>query len=306
MNAVTHRLLERARFRLLEVGADPVAGAFVCPMCLRLQPEPNASLGHFPAQRVAGWMSRTELICRERNSFHGTAYEQAGIDLLNGDLRFTFSAPGTGKVTTKGKLRADDEGIVVQFRDWTSSQQRGFDAVRTRSETPGAFQMQASQPPDEHAGKALLSWSFLYWSWYAGYLYTASPGAYLARHWLQVEGEPLPNGVFGILVADELLNEPLPYVIFEPNEAVVATPDNPLAQVAEILALGVKWRRFFVSLPFANDVDPNALAKRLARAASLPRVGTMPVRRMFNGPWTGKGIHQVWCSTPATQRYGAR
>lgn len=261
-------LLKDAQEDLVSLGAPAGAGNFVCPLCLRLLPLEQASVGHYPARSVPALARRSALVCRGCNSFMGSGYEaDAALFLATGlwSTRMTF--PGGGRVG--GTVEASQDAGAYKMRMTGPRMGKLFNEMRSRSADPATLEVEMWRPHEDVGKRALLAWSLLEWSKFAGYRYLASAGAEHARRLALDDDLPLPQTVF---VRWEEMKTPL-----DEPEALLVTwaPQRPRSIVdddLEFLGIGTRWGGAMITLPFAND-QQGAVWERIAAKAHNGKIG---------------------------------
>ena len=125
-------------------------------MCLRALPIGKATEGHFPSRQLKTWKRRTELMCADCNSFHGSAYEPAGLRLLGASTRVRLSTPGTGAIDATGTVRSEGKTLSIELDGWNKKQEAAFAEIQARSADPGGVDISVQRTVPPSAGKALF------------------------------------------------------------------------------------------------------------------------------------------------------
>jgi hypothetical protein len=242
-------LLAAGRSRLEQLGVSPTPGQFVCPVCLRLLPEAEARRGHFPADALKGGAAQIELECADCNQASNVAYEKAAQDFLTGEWGIEIRPEGRGAVKLRGDLMVEGDTVSIRLPKLSSRGERELAAAMSHVKDQSSLHLRVHQPTKEALHRALLAWSFLAWSKYAGYLYMASPGAAIVRRLVLDVTQALPRTV--VLQGDGLgpLSPPLP----RPEPVVLVATVR--SEIWSVLGLGMAWGPAVVALPFANDKE---------------------------------------------------
>lgn len=289
-SSTAQALADRSRVRLTEMGASVREGWFVCPLCLRLLPDTEASQGHYPAKKLPG-PHRSELLCSGCNSFIGQAYENDAIDFLTRIHKVEVEPAGGGRIFGRAKVQKEAGKIEIAMVSGAKGKrgvlQRAVDEVRQRSPVPNELDFRLSLPADEFARRAILAWSYLEWFFYAGYRYVASSGAELVRRLILDPDPPLPTGSY-------FQNGPVELPLPAPRPILVVRAEKvkSINDIQEVIGLGTEWGVSVSVFPFANDQDGrcwNRLEELLAEN-ELRTIGRWPLREMLSIPLIEKGL----------------
>lgn len=266
------RLADLSRRRLRQLGADPEAARFVCPMCLRLLPDSEASVGHFPADALRSG-AQTELQCRACNQAMNVLYEKSAQDFLTGKWGIEIGLPDTGRVHLRGIIGLEGETFSIRPAELSKKGERELNAMMARAHDGSTLNLRVHEPTRDALHRSLLAWSFLAWSKCAGYMYSASAGAARVRTLLLDANQCLPPTlILGLGTAPLSLPLPRPEaVVLAASEVTVVTSPS---QLIEVFGLGMHWGRVVVVLPFASDGD-GAVYERLAGLHAVGRMGTL-------------------------------
>jgi hypothetical protein len=289
-SSTAQALADRSRVRLTELGASVREGYFVCPLCLRLLPDTEASQGHYPAKKLPG-PHRSELLCIGCNSFIGQAYENDAIDFLTRIHKVEVGPAEGGRIFGRAKVQKKAGTIEIDMVSGAKGKrgvlQRAVDEVRQRSQVPNELDFRLSLPADEFARRAILAWSYLEWFFYAGYRYVASSGAELVRRLILDPDLPLPNGSYFQHGSVELpLAAPRPILVIRAEKV------QSINDIQEVIGLGTEWGVSVSVFPFANDQDGrcwNRLEQLLAED-ELRTIRRWPLRKMLSIPLIEKGL----------------
>ncbi len=252
---------------------------FVCPACLRLLDVSAATQGHYPAQSVAAVRRHTELLCSDCNAFCGSAFEDAAAEFWQPLHAGRFSMPGTGAIS--GKVTVEEVGGVIRLGiDGKGRMKPVVDQWRAHAADPHTLKVSLSRPLEVSVRRSLLSWSYLAWVYFAGYLYADSDGAALVRGLILEPERTLPATIF-VRRSDfqPPLPNPEPALLFRVGKVPPTWPDD----FVECYGLGVLWGTSFVVMPFAND-NQGTCWERVAEMRTDPDAWLveMPLRAMFD------------------------
>jgi acid stress-induced BolA-like protein IbaG/YrbA len=233
-----------------------------------LLPDSEATRGHFPADALKGGAAQIELECADCNQTMNVQYEKAAQDFLTGQWGIEIGLKGTGLVNLRGVIVAEGDKVDIRLAKLSSRGERELTAAMARVGDGSVVSLRVHQPIADALHRALLGWSFLGWSKFAGYLYTASPGAAVVRRLVLDATQALPRTVvfrradFGPLSLP--LPRPVPVILaISPLETV-----RLWSEVVGVLGIGMHWGSVVVALPFANDSE-GAVYERLEETIHL-------------------------------------
>lgn len=255
-------LLAAARQRLERFGFAPAPGHFVCPVCLRLLPDSQATRGHFPSHALKGGNAQIELECSDCNQAMNEGYEKAAQDLLNGEWGIGIKPEGRGRVGLRGDIVIEGDTVSIRLAKLSARGQRELDAAIAHITDQSTIHLDLHEPTREARDRAFLAWSFLAWSRYAGYLYTASAGAAIVRRLVLDVTRALPPTVVAHMEGSGPPSLPLP----RPEPVVLVRTVR--SEVWGVLGLGMAWGPTIVALPFASD-EAGAVYERLLETSLL-------------------------------------
>lgn len=270
------KLIARAEEDLRSLGASPVRGRFVCPLCLHSRPLAEASRGHYPAEAVQCARRQVELLCRRCNSFIGTVYESDARDFLAGHSRVELSAQHGGRVRGKVEARTTEDG-KSNMRMLSSKMGTLLSGVRDRSSNRDVVTVRMLNLDDRSLQRALLSWSLLDWFRYAGYRYAVSPGMAVARGLLFEPKYSSPRGLW-------FQTQPMELPLAAPEPVIVLRVDSPTTSFEnadEYLGLGTRWGNGVLVLPFASDTTTRAWDRIAALVGTETLVRTISLPAFF-------------------------
>jgi hypothetical protein len=145
-------LLAQARPRLIELGAEPERGYFICPVCLRRLAESNATQGHYPAEAMKGSPSQTELQCSDCNNAMNLQYEHAAQDFFTRQWDVAFGPKGGGLLQFKAEVVTEDGVLRIRSRGMGDKGKRTLDEIMARAPEPGRVEIHIKEPA-EHVAK---------------------------------------------------------------------------------------------------------------------------------------------------------
>jgi hypothetical protein len=252
---------------------------FVCPMCLRLVDEADATQGHYPAKSIQAMRRHTELLCSVCNGFCGAAFEDAAAEFWHSDSAATIGMPGTGRI--RGMVAVENlDGAIRLGMQGKRSVAPIVEQWRSRSADPHTLEVSLSRPLEVSVRRSLLAWSYLAWVHFASYRYADTVGAELVRRLILEPERPLPASVVAIRGDHRPpLADPKPALLCRVAQLPPDWPDD----FVEFYGIGVLWGPSFVVMPFAND-DQGTCWERLATLRADPdaRLVELPLRTMFD------------------------
>lgn len=265
-------LAEISRRRLRQLGANPDAQRFVCPMCLRLVPDSEASQGHFPADALKSG-TQTELQCQDCNQAMNVLYEKSAQDLLTGKWGIEIGLADKGRVHLRGVVAVEKDTFSIRPAALSKKGQRELTSMMARVNDGSTLKLRVHEPIPDALHRSLLGWSFLGWSKCAGYLYSASAGAARVRTLLLDATQRLPPTLI-LRLGTAPLSMPLP----RPEAVVVAASEvdtiTTPSEISAVFGLGMHWGLAVVVLPFAND-GGGWVYERLAEFHAAGRIATL-------------------------------
>jgi hypothetical protein len=264
-----------------------------------------ASIAHYPAAAVVG-QSRTGLLCRDCNALLGSAYEGDAKLFLSGKHAISFGPSDGGRIHGVADVRTDAGKLSIRLDGNTKDSAKVREtlaAIQKRSQQPYALTFQLSRPGDELTRRAMLSWGFLEWVYYAGYQYAAAPGTTAVRRLLLSPDDPSPAAIYaGRGKLPDPMGPPEPVLVVLAKHF----PMNSLEDIDEFLGLGAMWGTAGASvLPFGNQSAGEVWSRLEALSEKKRRhLNFLSLRKMFKEiPSVSKGLRNLVEITDSTSTY---
>jgi hypothetical protein len=231
-------------------------------VCLRLLPEAVATRGHFPSDALKGGRAQIELECSDCNQTMNDGYEKTAQDFLKGEWGIGIQPEGRGRSGFSGSFKVEGQTVSIALAKTSARGLKELDAALAGVTDQSTLHLDFQIPMREARDRAFLAWSFLAWSHYAGYLYTASPGAAVVRRLVLDARQPLPATVVGHVDGSLAPSLPLP----RPEPVILVKTIG--TEIWGLLGVGMAWGSAIVALPFASD-EAGLVYQRLQETSRL-------------------------------------